>query len=117
MYGFLSMNDFKKSIEEEKVIEPSIFKNSELEKESYKLDRHDNIDKVVMVKKENIRRENIETNKLKQDRNDFETIKSQFLNHKNKPLYIQKNKHIIKNLDSNDQKTFIELAKSVLNLE
>ena len=41
----------------------------------------------------------------------FESIKSAFLLNKNKSAFIRKNKDIIKNLSSKDQKQFITIAK------
>lgn len=51
-------------------------------------------------------------NKEHKDMNNFETLKNKFLNIKNKPLFIKRNKDKIKSLIAEEQKEFIKIAKS-----
>ena len=57
--------------------------------------------------------ENCDKNmKEHKDINDFEKLKNKFLNVKNKSLFIKKNKDKIKSLIADEQKQFIQMAKS-----
>ena len=44
--------------------------------------------------------------------NSYETLKNKFLNVKNKPLFIKRNKDKIKSLIAEEQKDFIRIAKT-----
>jgi hypothetical protein len=44
--------------------------------------------------------------------NSFETLKNKFLNIKNKSLFIKRNKDKIKSLNLEEQRQFIQIAKS-----
>ena len=53
---------------------------------------------IKRIDNEKAKKDKMEKKMMSKDRNDFETIKSEFLQHKNKPFYIKKNKDMIKNL-------------------
>ena len=85
------------SVPEQPLQEPIDFGNNRIEQDT------------KMVKKMEITVEEEKEDKLL---NHFETLKNKFLNVKNKSLFIKRNKDKIKSLIAEEQKQFINLAKS-----
>lgn len=78
-----------------------------LEKDSQKIEKE--------KPKEEQKKVGNKNQKEHKDINSFETLKNKFLNVKNKSLFIKRNRDKIKSLISDEQKQFIQMARSHFN--
>ena len=114
-----SMASFKAPViaQQKKIIDvvPTISPSVERPEERAEVTKIDKAEKIVELQKEDkkvIAKEN-QNNKILKISN-FESVKQEFLQVKNKSLYIKKNKKMIKSLKDSEQKEFILLAKEHL---